>query len=77
MGFASNVGINSSLGMMNFYQLPNNYLADYTNRIDQVTLSEVNQTMRDTLKPDNFLIVTVGQEDPWKEKKVVEKTSKK
>ena len=77
MGFASNAGINGLLGMMNFYQLPNNYLADYTNRIDQVTLSEVNQTMRDTLKPDNFLIVTVGQEDPWKEKKAAKKISKK
>lgn len=35
-------------------------------RIEQVRLPEVNETMRDTLKPDNFLIVTVGQEDPWK-----------
>ncbi|WP_261863479.1 pitrilysin family protein [Psychrobacter sp. JCM 18900] len=77
MGFASNAGINGLLGMMNFYQLPNNYLADYTNRIDQVTLSEVNQTMRNTLKPDNFLIVTVGQEDPWKENKAAKKSSKK
>ena len=70
MGFASNAGINGLLGMMNFYQLPNNYLADYTNRIDQVTLVEVNKTMRDTLKPDDFLIVTVGQDDPWKDKPV-------
>ena len=67
MGFASNAGINGLLGMMNFYQLPNTYLADYVNRIDQVTLSGVNQTMRDTLKPDDFLIVTVGQEDPWRD----------
>ena len=77
MGFASNAGINGLLGVMNFYQLPNNYLADYTNRIDQVTLSEVNQTMRDTLKPNNFLIVTVGQDDPWKEKTPSKKRSKK
>ena len=69
MGFASNVGINGLLGMMNFYQLPNSYLTDYVKRVDQVKLSEVNQTMRDTLKPDDFLIVTVGQEDPWKDKK--------
>lgn len=66
MGFASNAGINSLLGMMNFYQLPNNYLTNYVSRIEQVRLPEVNETMRDTLKPDNFLIVTVGQEDPWK-----------
>ena len=69
MGFASNVGINGLLGMMNFYQLPNSYLTDYVKRVDQVKLSEVNQTMQDTLKPDDFLIVTVGQEDPWKDKK--------
>lgn len=69
MGFASNAGINGLLGMMNFYQLPNSYLTDYVKRIDQVKLSEVNQTMRDTLKPDDFLIVTVGQENPWKDKK--------
>ncbi|PWK14755.1 zinc protease [Psychrobacter immobilis] len=69
MGFASNAGINGLLGMMNFYQLPNSYLTDYVKRVDQVQLSEVNQTMRDTLKPDDFLIVTVGQENPWKDKK--------
>ncbi|PYE38279.1 M16 family metallopeptidase [Psychrobacter fozii] len=69
MGFASNAGINGLLGMMNFYQLQDNYLTNYVNRIDQVKLSEVNQTMRDTLKPDDFLIVTVGQDDPWKDKK--------
>lgn len=69
MGFASNARINGLLGMMNFYQLPNSYLTDYVKRVDQVKLSEVNQTMQDTLKPDDFLIVTVGQEDPWKDKK--------
>lgn len=65
MSFASNASINSLLGMMNFYQLPDSYLADYVSRIDQVQLSGVNQTMRDTLKPDKFLIVTVGQDNPW------------
>ena len=69
MGFASNAGINSLLGMMNFYQLPTSYLTNYVKRIEQVKLSEVNQTLRDTLKPDDFLIVTVGEVDPWDEKK--------
>ena len=68
MGFASNAGINGLLGMMNFYQLPNSYLDDYVNRIDQVQLADVNQTLRDTLQPDDFLIVTVGQVDPWQDK---------
>ena len=65
MSFASNAGINGLLGMMNFYQLPDNYLTDYMTRIDNVQLAAVNETMRDTLKPDNFLIVTVGENDPW------------
>ena len=65
MGFASNAGINGLLGMMNFYKLPDNYLTDYMMRIDGVKLAGVNQTMRDTLTPDKFLIVTVGQDDPF------------
>ena len=74
MGFASNAGINGLLGMMNFYQLPNSYLTNYVNRIEQVKLSEVNQTLRDTLKPNNFLIVTVGEVNPWDEKKPQKKS---
>lgn len=65
MSFASNAGINGLLGMMNFYQLPNSYLSDYVSRIEQVTLPAVNQTMRQTLQPEEFLIVTVGEVDPW------------
>ena len=65
MGFASNAGINSLLGMMNFYQLPKDYLSNYTARLDKVKLPDVNQTLRDTLQPDTFLIVTVGEKNPW------------
>lgn len=65
MGFASNAGINSLLGMMSFYQLPDDYLNNYIARINSVQLSAVNQTLRDTLQPDTFLIVTVGEKDPW------------
>lgn len=65
MSFASNASINNLLGMMNFYQLPDNYLTDYMNRIDKVNLTDVNQTLNDTLNPDKFLIVTVGQDSPW------------
>ncbi len=65
MSFASNASINGLLGMMNFYQLPDSYLSDYVTRIDTVKLSEVNKTLRDTLTPKDFLIVTVGQDNPW------------
>ncbi|WP_367109501.1 M16 family metallopeptidase [uncultured Psychrobacter sp.] len=65
MSFASNAGINGLLGMMNFYKLPDDYLTNYMSRIDDVSLPAVNQTLRDTLDPDKFLIVTVGQDNPW------------
>ena len=65
MSFASNASINGLLGMMNFYQLPDSYLSDYVTRIDTVKLSEVNKTLRDTLTPKDFLIVTVGEDNPW------------
>ncbi|WP_352337580.1 pitrilysin family protein [Psychrobacter sp. 16-MNA-CIBAN-0192] len=69
MGFASNAGINGLLGMMNFYQLPDDYLSNYITRIDKVKLPAVNQTLRDTLQPDTFLIVTVGENNPWESTK--------
>ena len=69
MGFASNAGINGLLGMMNFYQLPDDYLNNYIARIDRVQLPAVNQTLRDTLQPDTFLIVTVGENNPWENTK--------
>lgn len=68
MGFASNEGINNLLGMMNFYKLPDDYLTSYMSRIDNVQLAGVNKTMRDTLQPDKFLIVTVGEGNPWDKK---------
>ncbi len=65
MSFASNIGINGLLGTMNFYKLPDDYLTNYMSRINNVQLAEVNKTLRDTLDPNNFLIVTVGQDNPW------------
>lgn len=63
MSFASNAGINGTLGMMNFYQLPDSYLANYLKRIDQASLTEINQTLKQKIDPSKFLIVTVGNQD--------------
>lgn len=75
MGFSSNAGINGLLGMMNFYQLPKDYLSNYVRRIDNVNLVSVNQSLNTTLDPDNFLIVTVGKQSPWETAKPSKKTS--
>jgi len=77
MSFSSNAAINGTLGMMNFYQLPNDYLANYSKRIDKVNLTSVNQSLKDTLKPEDFLIVTVGKNNPWESKTADEKIHKK
>ena len=60
MSYASNAGINATIGMMNFYHLPDSYLTDYTKRIDNATTDTVNQALNTTLSPEQFLIVTVG-----------------
>lgn len=63
MSFASNAGINGTLGMMGFYDLPDSYLSGYLNRIDQTNTRSVNQALTQTIDPSKFLIVTVGAQD--------------
>ncbi|WP_019520533.1 M16 family metallopeptidase [Faucicola boevrei] len=62
LSFSSNSSINSTLGMMGFYGLPDSYLSEYHQRIDNATLNDVNKSYRELVKPDNFLIVTVGNQ---------------
>lgn len=61
MGFASNIGINRMLGLLNFNKLPDSYVTRYIERVENTQLEDVNQTLRDTLTPEQFIIVTVGQ----------------
>lgn len=61
MGFASNAGINGMLGLLNFNNLPDSYVTDYIKRVENTRLGEVNDTLKETITPDKFLIVTVGQ----------------
>lgn len=60
MSFASNAGINGMLGMMNFYHLPDSYLTEYLSRLDKVTLKAANDSLKQKIDPDKFIIVTVG-----------------
>lgn len=63
MSFASNAGINSLLGNMQFYHLPDSYLSGYLQRIDNVTLADANAALNQYIDPKQFIIVTVGQGD--------------
>lgn len=60
LSLASNASINGNLASMGFYGLPDNYLSNYIERIQQTDLEKANQSYRQMVNPDKFLIVTVG-----------------
>jgi len=62
--FASNAAMNGTVGMMGFYQLPDSYLTDYVTRVQRADLHAVNQSYKDLIDPNKFLIVTVGNATP-------------
>lgn len=63
LSFASNASINRTIGMMGFYGLPKDYLNTYQQRINFATLADVNQAYAKTIQPQNFLIVSVGNQE--------------
>lgn len=64
MNFASNADIHSIATIMNFYGLPDSYAVDEIKRIQNTTLDDANQALKDIVHPDEFIIITVGQEKP-------------
>ncbi|KTD19663.1 zinc protease (peptidase, M16 family) [Legionella londiniensis] len=61
LSLASNRNIADMLLKIAFYQLPDDYLAQYTARIDTVTLEEIKNAFQQKLHPDKLLQVTVGK----------------
>lgn len=61
--FVSNAAMNATLGMMGFYRLPDTYLTDYVNRVQNADLNTVNQSYNSVIQPNKFLIVTVGNDN--------------
>lgn len=57
--FASNASINSTVGMLGFYGLEDDFIANSLQRIDKTDQDSANQALK-KLKPDEFLIITVG-----------------
>lgn len=57
---SSNASINGTLASMGFYGLSDQYLSNYVQWLDNTTLTNANQRYHELVKPDNFLIVTVG-----------------
>lgn len=63
MGFSSNAGINGMLGVLNFHKLPDSYITNYIDRVENSSVEQVNKALQETLTPDKFIIVTVGKPD--------------
>lgn len=58
----SNKKILGYLAVIGFYKLPLNYLADFNDRIEALTLKQIQETMRRRLHAENMVTVIVGGE---------------
>lgn len=76
LSLSSNASINSSLGMMGFYHLPDSYLTNYVNRVQQADLTQVNTSYNTLIDPSKFLIVTVGNANANPKPKLTNKVKK-
>lgn len=57
---ASNSNIVEYIAMMGFYNYPLDYLDTFVERINAVTAEEIRSAFRRRVSPDDFLVVTVG-----------------
>ena len=60
MRIDSNTKILDYLAMIGFYHLPLNYLDEYNNNVDKVTVAQIKETFNRRLKPENFVTIVVG-----------------
>ena len=58
---ASNSNIVEYIAMMGFYDYPLDYLDTFVARINAVTAEDIQKAFRKRVKPDDFLVVTVGK----------------
>jgi len=60
MRIDSNTKILDYLATIGFYHLPLNYLDEYNNNVDKVTVAQIKETFNRRLKPQNFVTIVVG-----------------
>ena len=60
MRIDSNTKILDYLAMIGFYHLPLNYLDEYNNNVDKVTVAQIKESFNRRLKPENFVTIVVG-----------------
>jgi len=60
MRIDSNGKILDYLAMIGFYKLPLNYLDEYNNNVDKVTVGQIKEAFNRRLNPENFVTIIVG-----------------
>lgn len=63
---ATNANLSALLTQIAFYQLPLDYLNTYQQHINQVTLKQVKQTFSELVKPEHWVTIMVGPNQPNK-----------
>jgi zinc protease len=62
LGVASNADIVQYLGMIGFYNLPLDYLDAFTNKVEMLSVADINKALADRIQSDKLLTVIVGGE---------------
>lgn len=62
--FSNNANLNAQLGMIGFYQLPTQYLADYPKYIEKITAQDIQHAWKKHLQADRLLTVIAGKNVP-------------
>lgn len=64
MSLATNSAIHGVASTLGYNDLPDSHITDYLVRLDNATLSDVNTALNTYLRPNEFIIVTIGKEKP-------------
>lgn len=64
MSLATNLAIHHTASTLGYNDLPDSHINDYLVRLDKATLDDVNHALNTYIRPDEFIIVTIGKEKP-------------
>lgn len=64
MTLATNSAIHHTASHLNYNHLPDSHISDYLVRLDKADLAGVNQSLQDYLRPQDFIIITIGKQSP-------------
>jgi zinc protease len=59
----SNSDISNYLSVIGFYDLPLSYLKDFNQRIEAISLTQINETVKRRINPEKMFTVTVGTKE--------------